>query len=256
MWRPDIIDLSQFYSAPLGHLVRRHVRQSLAQLWPDVRGQKVLGVGYATPFLRPFLDQADRVLAAMPANQGIQHWPREGPNRVFLGDELELPLPDQSMDRIVVVHALETTEAARPMLREIWRVMDSGGRALFIVPNRRGLWSRAEHTPFGHGHPYTTGQLSRLLRANMFLPEQTDMALHFPPFGWRPLLRANRLFERAGTRIWPGFAGLVMVEVSKQVFAVTPLKERRRRRIRSAPALAPATRTSVCGPHDLRKETP
>ena len=95
MWRPDIIDLSQFYSAPLGHLVRRHVRQSLAQLWPDVRGQKVLGIGYATPFIRPFLEQADRVMAAMPANQGIQHWPREGPNRVFLGDELELPLPDQ-----------------------------------------------------------------------------------------------------------------------------------------------------------------
>lgn len=250
MWRPDVVDLSQFYTSPLGQVTRRHLTRYLRDFWPDVHGLKVLGLGYATPFMRPYLGEAERVMALMPANQGIQHWPREGPNRVFLGDEIELPLPDQFCDRIVLVHVLETAEAVRPLLREVWRVLDGGGRVLFVVPNRRGLWSRAEQTPFGHGYPYTSRQLIRLLKENMFQPTDVRAALYFPPAGWRPLLKTNRLFERAGTRLWPGFGGLVMIEAIKQIYAATPLKEpKRRRRIRVAPALAPLGGQHARQPH-------
>ena len=47
---------------------------------------------------------------------------------------------------------------------EIWRVLSGNGRLLVIAPNRRGIWARFEHTPFGHGRPYTSSQLYRLLR--------------------------------------------------------------------------------------------
>ena len=247
MWRPDIVDLSQFYSAAMGQVVRRQLRRELRATWPDIKGQRLLGLGYATPFLRPFMAEAERVIAVMPANQGIQRWPRDEPNRVLLADETELPLADESVDRVILVHVLETAESIRPLLREVWRVLSSDGRALFVVPNRRGLWSRAEHTPFGHGHPYTPGQLVRLLKGTMFQPEHVRTCLHLPPFGWRPILRANHLFERVGPHLWPRFAGLVMIEAGKQIYAVTPTAERsRRRRIRVAPALAPAARSSEC----------
>jgi len=233
MWRPDIVDLGQFYASHLGQVAQRHLTTSIRQRWPDLSQRRVLGVGYAVPFLRPMIDEATQVAAVMPANQGVRFWPREGPNRVLLADERELPLPDQSFDRILVVHALETTESIRPMLREIWRVLDAGGSALFIVPNRRGLWSRAEGTPFGHGHPYTPGQLVRLLRDNLFQPGSASGALHLPPVGWRPVLRANRLLERVGNRAWPGFSGLVLIEAQKQIYAMTPRRapERRRKRV-------------------------
>ncbi|ANK81344.1 MAG: methyltransferase type 11 [Rhizobiales bacterium NRL2] len=243
MWRPDIVDLGQFYAGHLGRVARRHLTGDIRRIWPDVKGQRVLGIGYATPFLRPFADEAERTLALMPANQGVRLWPRTGPNRVMLADELELPLPDQSFDRILVVHCLETAENLRPMLREIWRVLDSGGRALFVVPNRRGLWSRAENTPFGHGQPYTQGQLVRLLRDNMFDSVRVETALHLPPSRWRPVLRANRLLERMGQRLWPGFGGLIMVEAQKQVYAATPLmaaeRKRKRRRARAGVVATP-----------------
>ena len=246
MWRPDIVDLGQFYQSHLGQVARRHLTTEIRRIWPDVKGQRVLGVGYATPYLRPFLGEADRVAAVMPANQGVRFWPREGPNRVTLADELELPAPDQCFDRILAIHALETTEAARPFLREIWRVLTAGGSALFVVPNRRGLWSRAEATPFGHGHPYSTGQLVRLLQSSMFHPELVTGGLHLPPISWRPVLRANRLLERMGDRLWPGFSGVILVEAQKQIYAATPSREKvrggRRARARAAIAATPRSR--------------
>ena len=45
------------------------------------------------------------------------------------------------------------------------------GRALFVVPNRSGLWARREATPFGFGRPYSLGQLESHLKRGSFTPE-------------------------------------------------------------------------------------
>jgi SAM-dependent methyltransferase len=215
----DIVDLREFYESSLGQVARRMIRRRLRQLWPDVRGQIVLGIGYATPYLRPFRDEADRVFAVMPAAQGIAFWPREGPGLVALGDEADLPLPDMSVDRVLLVHGLEGTEQLRPMMREIWRVLAGGGRLLVVVPNRRGLWARADWTPFGHGFPYTPSQLKQVLRDTMFVPERTGHALFIPPLRSRFLLRSAPAWEEIGERWFKAFAGVTMIEASKQIFA-------------------------------------
>lgn len=236
--RPDVVDLREFYQTPLGQIARRHVSRRIRLLWPNLAGQRVLGLGYATPYLRPFRDEAERVLALMPAQQGVLHWPPEGPCLTGLAEEVELPLPDYSMDRVLLVHGLEPCEPASAMLREIWRVLAPGGRLLVVVPNRRGLWARFDHTPFGHGRPYTRSQLSRLLRDNQFSPLQGATALFLPPSRYRFLLRAAGAFEKVGERWGPRFAGVLLIEAGKQIYAATPLRERPRRR-RLVPALQP-----------------
>ena len=50
MWQ-DIIDLNTFYASPLGQVARRIIRRRIRALWPDLRGQSVLGLGFATPYL-------------------------------------------------------------------------------------------------------------------------------------------------------------------------------------------------------------
>jgi hypothetical protein len=227
----DVIDLRDFYETPLGQTARRMIRRRLRLLWPNTRGDTVLGIGYAVPYLRPFLGEAARVVAVMPARQGVLHWPPEGPSRTVLADEDELPLPDLSVDRVLVVHGLEGTEQLRPMLREIWRVMSDRGQVLLVVPNRRGIWSRLERSPFGYGHPYTTGQLSALLRANMFTPLQTATALFFPPIQRRLMQGAAPAWESAGERWFPAFSGVVMVEATKEIYAMSARAERKRRRL-------------------------
>ena len=239
----DAVDLRDFYEAPLGHLARRMIRRQLRDLWSDLRGQSLLGLGFATPYLRPFRGEAERVLAFMPAQQGVLAWPPEGPNLSALVDEGELPLEDASVDRIVVVHALEGTEQRAAMMGELWRVLAGNGRIVFIVPNRRGLWARFDHTPFGHGQPYTLGQLSRLLRDNRFTPTRTVNSVFTPPYTSGLLIRSAPAIERIGNRWFKTFAGVVMIEAQKQVYAVRRDRKRvlaRARDLIAAPSASPA----------------
>src|SRR6202034_3771276 len=153
-----------FYKVRLGQVARRQIRARIREIWPDLTGMRLLGLGYATPYLRPYLGEAERVFSIMPASQGVLAWPQGERNLTALADEGELPLQDYSIDRVLLVHGLEFSEYSRALLNEIWRVLAGGGRLLVVVPNRRGLWARNAGSPFGQGNPYTTGQLARFLR--------------------------------------------------------------------------------------------
>jgi ubiquinone/menaquinone biosynthesis C-methylase UbiE len=155
---------------------------------------------------------------------------------VTLADEGELPFADYSIDRVLLVHVLETTDQASPMLKEIWRVLAGGGRLLVIAPNRRGIWARLDRTPFGSGRPYTISQLSRLLRDEQFTPVGTDTALFIPPARKRMILRSAAAWERIGKRWFPTFAGVVLVEATKQIYAKPAPIRAPRRRLVYAPA--------------------
>jgi SAM-dependent methyltransferase len=243
MWT-DVVDLRDFYATNLGHVARRMIRRRIRSLWPDVSGQSVLGLGYTTPYLTSFREEAARVIAAMPAQQGVLHWPMEEPGLTTLIDELELPFEDVSMDRVLLVHAVECAEQIRPLLREAWRVLAGSGRLIVVVPNRRGVWARFERTPFGNGLPYSKGQISRLLRDNMFTPIETHRALYIPPTRSRMALSAAPALESLGPRIISTFAGVVVIEAVKQIYAGQPVALQARRK----PVLAlpgRSTRTST-----------
>jgi SAM-dependent methyltransferase len=226
----DVVDLRDFYETRLGQVARRMIRRRIRLIWPDLRGMRLLGLGYATPYLRLFRDEAERSIAVMPSSQGVLSWPREGPNAVALADEGELPLQDYSIDRVLLVHGLEYSQQVRPLLKEIWRVMAGGGRLVVVTPNRRGIWARIDRTPFGQGHPYTPSQLSRVLREADFTPERVSTALFVPPNGSRMMLRSAAAIEQIGERWFTTFAGVSVVEASKQIYAKPALKRRESRR--------------------------
>ncbi|MCC7049516.1 MAG: methyltransferase domain-containing protein [Alphaproteobacteria bacterium] len=225
----DVVDLHGFYASGLGQMARQALRRRIRQMWPNLAGETVLGLGYATPFLGQFLGEAQRGIALMPASQGVMHWPGDAPNLVALSDDVDLPLPDQSVDRVLLVHALEHSEQVRPMLREIWRVLSGNGRLMVVAPNRRGIWARFDRTPFGHGHPYSTGQLTRLLKDNMFVPLQTAGALMLPPLRSRMMLSSWQWLEDLGQRWFPSIAGAVLIEANKQIYAASVERPVRRR---------------------------
>lgn len=238
---PDVIDLRDFYTSPLGRVVRHVVGSKIRTRWPKIDGQVVVGLGYATPYLGAFAVEAERVAAFMPAGQGVVHWPADQPFRTALVDEYDLPLPDGSVDRMLMVHALEMAEAPQALLREAWRVLAPGGRLIAVVPNRRGLWARLDTTPFGHGRPFSRGQLTDLLREAMFSPSGWAGALAMPPFNLRLLLRYATAWERVGVILTPGFEGVLIVEATKQVYAPVPVRRARPLAARLKPVLAPPT---------------
>ncbi len=212
----DVVDLRNFYAQPLGVMTRRLLGRAIRARFSDVTGLAVLGLGYATPYLGVFREEAERCIAVMPAAQGVVRWPSSGPTLATLADEMLLPLPTASMDRVLVVHALEMTSNAAEMLREAWRVLAPGGRLLAVVPNRRGVWARIDTTPFGNGRPFSRGQVVALLREALFTPVGWSEALYAPPSGW--FLRTAVAFERVGGQLSLPFSGVLVVEATKQLY--------------------------------------
>ena len=226
----DVVDLEEFYRSALGQVARRTIRRQIRAIWPDVRGMAVMGLGHATPYLLPFRNEAERVFAIAPAAQGVIPWPNGGPGQIALAYEWELPLPDLCVDRLLLVHAVESSEQLRAMMREAWRVLKGNGRLLIVAPNRASVWARSERTPFGHGHPYTNGQIRRLLRDSMFTPGETRRALYVPPINRQLVVRAAPMLERVGGKIFQALSGVLLVEATKQVYAASPGKTVARRR--------------------------
>jgi SAM-dependent methyltransferase len=216
----DVTDLRDFYQTPLGLVVRRLLAQKIRAKWPrashghvtvqrlaattpgraepapvlDRTCGSVMGFGFASPFLGSFRGEAARICALMP-------------------------LPDNSVDRMLIVHGLEVAERPAAVLREMWRVLTPQGRLLIIAPNRSGVWARTDRTPFGQGRPYSRGQLDQLLRAAMFTPVDWDSALHLPPVQHGLVLRSAPTLERLGARVSRRFAGVIVVEATKELVA-------------------------------------
>ena len=238
----EVHGLGHFYATPAGALAARLLRDRLRLLWPALPGQAVLGLGYASPFLRLWTGQARRCVALVPGHLPRWRWPRKAASRTAIAEEEALPFPDLLFDRVLIVHGLEHAENTRRLLREAWRVLKDDGRLLVVAPNRLGLWAHMERTPFGHGQPWTASQLEALLRRQMFHVERRDAALFVPPFRLRLLLRGAGAWERVGRRAWPGFAGVTLMEASKDGYAAIPLLDAAAEARGSAPrrALIPA----------------
>ena len=215
----DVLDLRNFYyRSPLGRAAQKVIRDQLVSIWPEAKAQCVVGYGFAVPLLRPYLGEARRVIGLMPGPQGVMPWPAGMPNVSVLCEEAEWPIQTGAADKLVLMHGLETAENPSAVLDECWRVLGPGGRAVFIVPNRAGIWSRTDKTPFGFGRPYSLGQLETQLRQHGFATERAMSTLYQPPSYRKVWRRMAGLLETSGRHL-PFFAagGVLFVEVSKQV---------------------------------------
>jgi len=242
----DITDLRSFYASPLGAVTRRFVGRAIDRFWGPLTGLRVLGLGYAPPYLSAVRNECERALAFMPASQGVVNWPSTGASAAALVDPLMMPLPEASIDRVLVVHALEVVESPSELLHEIWRILTPGGRIIMVAPNRRGLWARMDTTPFGYGQPYSRSQLKSLMRQTWFSPEGWAETLYVPPLRNRFLLQTAQAWERIGAGFSLPFAGLHIVEATKQLYR--PGAVRAVRRVsRAAPVFIPAPASRVAG---------
>ena len=234
----DIVDLREFYHSSLGRLADHSIAMALASLWARLPDERLVGLGYAVPYLERFRADTERTFAFMPAGQGAVNWPPGELSSTALIFDEELPLPDASVDRILMVHSLEFAENPRETMKELWRVLAPGGRLVIVVPNRRGVWARMEHTPFGSGRPYSRGQLTALLRETNFTPGAFAGALFYPPYRSRVMLKLFHGMEPFGRRTMPLFSGVIAAEAQKRLYQGLPVFARASRRV-FVPVLAP-----------------
>ena len=193
----DVVDLRSFYyRTRLGRAAQRSIRDQVLDLWPEAKGQTIAGFGFVVPLLRPFLADARRTIALMPAQQGVMAWPPGMENVSVLCEECAWPLETGHVDRLIVMHGLETSE------------------------NPTGLWSRRDATPFGVGSPYSMTQLESQMKKHLFVPERHRAALFHPPSQKRFWLKTAPFLERYGRSISARIVGGVLIaEFSKRTHA-------------------------------------
>jgi SAM-dependent methyltransferase len=244
----DVVDLREFYQGPLGRSACGLIGRALAPRLSPRAGQTVLGLGFAHPYLE-HLDPAAITLSFMLARQGVIRWPASEAPRAALVDDCDLPLLESVVDHAVVVHGLELSDSPLDMLQEVWRVLAPQGKVYLVVPNRRGLWSSSEASPFGHGQPFSRGQLLALLKEARFSVTWSTEALMLPPFTSSSLLRMAPAAEVTAAKVLGRFAGVMIVEAVKQVYAFSSGKRVRRLVPRFRPVLLPS-------PQPLGREPP
>jgi SAM-dependent methyltransferase len=239
----DVLSLQSFYGSPLGGVARRLIGRVIRERWSSSAGLSIAAFGYGAPYLERFRDGARRCLALMPAEQGVVIWPDGERCAAALVDAEMLPLPDGSIDRLLIAHALEAADRPDALLEELWRITSPEGRMIVIVPSRRGVWARTDSTPYGQGLPYSKSQLRDLLHRAEFSPVFWGEALHAPPVARPFMIRSATTIERIGGALGAPFAGVYIVEAIKQVRR--PVGVRKVARARLPPlksALAPSAR--------------
>jgi SAM-dependent methyltransferase len=222
----DHIGASAFYGTRNGRIAAGAISARLRALWPDLAGQSVLGIGYPAPFMALWQAQAYRCINATTSH----HTPP--PRGACAAEATHLPFPDLVFDRVLVIHGVEPVGQDSKLLREIWRVLKDDGRIMVVAPNRTGLWAHLDSTPFGHGQPYSQGQIDRLLESAMFRAERRDRALFTPP----GFLRTTRVWEAVGRALFPQLAGVTVTEAVKDTYAAVPVAATARRRVVAATA--------------------
>lgn len=249
--RPDVLAMNRFYKTPMGAAASWLIHKRLAPMW-SAPTAPLYGLGYALPFLEleSIAHQAASIgepttlpqFALMPAAQGVFHWPNMQQSSTALVDEYHLPIADSSVERMLMVHAIEHCDRPAHLFREIWRVLAPGGQVIAVVPNRRRTWSALDKTPFGHGQPYSRNQLSALMSDQMLPAEKWDTALMVPPLFWPGTARLMRFTEKSLHSVSKNMGGALLVSARKQVYGALM---KSKPKVRAQPVLNPLPRTPL-----------
>lgn len=171
-----------------------------------------------------------------------------------------LPFPSQSLDLVVLPHALELARDPHDTLREVERVLRPEGRVVITGFNPGSLWGLRQR--LGHWRQRAG------LGGTTFLPAEGEwigyrrvrdwlrllgFEVDHGRFGcWRPPLRTQRWLERSawldrvGEQAWPVFGAVYLVVAVKRVRGMRLIGLTNRRR---APRQAAAA-TAVNRHHD------
>jgi len=232
----DASDFQDYYRSRQGRHVAMRLRRSLTDFWSRSANGCNAAIGFAPPVLRG--DDRPATLNFVPMRLGPYEWPAKGPGRTVLVNGRSLPLQNVQLDRLLLIHALEFDPNPSRLLEECWRVLDGAGRLLVMVPNRNGLWARAERTPFGHGRPFSRGQLRKLLLDHGFTPVEARTMLFTPPSALGLFLKFGPQIERIGQNWSPRVGGVLVIEAEKNLYAPAG-KTSRHRIANGARKLAP-----------------
>jgi ubiquinone/menaquinone biosynthesis C-methylase UbiE len=100
-------------------------------------GSNVLDIGCGTGHLAGELMQRGYAAWGVDLSEAMVEYAREhyDPDRFRVGDIEQIPFPDNTFDAVMCLGVMEYLEKDEPALREMWRVLKSGGHAVITTPS-------------------------------------------------------------------------------------------------------------------------
>ena len=148
-----------------------------------------------------------------------------------VADSEQLPLATDSVDAVLLYHALDFAGDSHRLLREAHQVLRPGGKMLIVGFNPYsswGLWRlfrRRAGIPWG-GRFIAPVRIADWLRLLDLQVDSIRYGLHFFPLRWKPLLRFARSWERLGQKVNSPLGGAYIILCVNQVRPVTPIMKR------------------------------
>jgi SAM-dependent methyltransferase len=132
-----------------------------AQAAPFLGPGKVLDLGCGVGHSYHLLEPRETVGVDLDA-KSLRDQDRE----THVADMRSLPFPDGSFASVVSIHSIEHVPDAEPVLAEVVRVMEPGGTAVFVTPNRLTFGPPEEVIDPYHFVEYDPAEFAALLKGH------------------------------------------------------------------------------------------
>ena len=232
--------VARWFQSPLGEKVLEAEKSLTMPLIERLFGYHILQIG---------CNERHSLIEHSPAGHKIIFAPswRTG-CRYPVADNEELPLASDSMDVVVIHHALDFADDSHRLLREATRVLRPGGQMLIVGFNPASCWGllklfRRRSTIPWRGRFLSKRRLSDwLLLLNLHV-EALHHGLHFFPVSFSSMLKHADAMEHFGIRTGSPFGGAYVYLCVKQVVPITPIMPRWRP-LSTGPIMVPASETA------------
>lgn len=173
-----------------------------------------------------------------------------------LVDLEELPFASQSVDLLVLPHALEFADDPHRVLREVERVLVPEGQVVISGFNPISLWGLRQVVGRTFGSPYLpeAGQFLAMPRLKDWLKllgfevNPGHFGCYRPPFAGERWLGRFRFMEGAGDRWWPFCGAVYLVHGIKRVRGMRLIGPAWKERKRAAAVLQPSANRARSAP--------
>ncbi|MCK4709572.1 MAG: methyltransferase domain-containing protein [Gammaproteobacteria bacterium] len=219
--------LNQWYQSPLGHYLIEQIKSRLDSVLSTSFGYYAVQLG------------AENLSAELMQNCRINHVFRMGQSLAgehqaqdVLIDAKSLPVASDSIDMVILMHAISQAQDPHAILREVNRVLIPDGKLIIIDFNPVSLWGLRhllqawlDEAPWA-GHYYTASRLKDW--ANLLGFEQLH---HYKcgyvlPFNYAELISRSRIFSKFSER-WLKFSSALNIMVfEKNTIPLTPIRKR------------------------------